>query len=213
MPPPITAPRDHEAALEALGLQLIAGVDEAGRGALAGPVVVAAVILPPTPIIDGIADSKLLSPARRDTLADQIRACAIAWAVAVISSDMVDAGNILAATHVGMRRALLGLAPVPDHALIDGLPVPDLPVPNEALVAGDRHSYSIAAASILAKTHRDRTMCILDELYPGYGFAGHKGYGAQTHLEAIARLGLCPAHRKTFAGCRDDGQRALAFDV
>jgi ribonuclease HII len=211
MTPPPTAPRDHEAALELAGCRLIAGVDEAGRGALAGPVVVAAVILPPTPVIEGIADSKLLSPARREALAEEIRACAIAWSVAVVSSDVIDAGNILAATHVGMRRALLGLAPAPDHALIDGLPVPDLPVPNDALVDGDKHSYSIAAASILAKTHRDRTMCILDGLYPGYGFAGHKGYGAKTHLEAIVRLGPCPVHRRTFAGCRDDGQGTLGL--
>jgi ribonuclease HII len=197
--------------LERAGWRLIAGVDEAGRGALAGPVVVAAVILPATPLIEGIADSKLLTPERRDALAERIRQIAVAWSVVAVSSDIIDAINILQANHIGMRRALMALCPRPDHALIDGRPVPDLPVPNTAIVGGDRRSYTIAAASILAKTYRDRAMEILDELYPGYGLAAHKGYGAATHMEAIARLGPSPIHRKSFAPCRDDVQQTLDF--
>jgi ribonuclease HII len=201
-----------ERALLAEGARLVAGVDEAGRGPLAGPVVVAAVILPPEFFPDGLNDSKQVAPDARARLFDEIRAGAVAFHVAVIPPEVIDALNILRATHQGMRDALNGLAPRPDIALVDGLPLPDAPVPQRNLVKGDSRSASIAAASILAKVTRDRLLLALDADYPGYGFAQHKGYPTPEHLDALRRLGPCPAHRRSFGPVRACAQGLLGLD-
>jgi ribonuclease HII len=178
---------------------LIAGVDEAGRGPLAGPVYAAAVILDPARPIAGLRDSKALSAAQRGRLAVEIRACSLAWAVAAADVAEIDALNILQATLVAMRRAVEGLAPTPTQALIDGNRVPRLACPARAIIRGDRDVASISAASILAKTTRDALLLELHALYPVYGFAQNKGYGTKDHLAALARYGPCPAHRRSFA--------------
>ncbi|MBX3699504.1 MAG: ribonuclease HII [Dokdonella sp.] len=181
----------------------IAGVDEAGRGPLAGPVVVAAVILDPSRPIAGIADSKALDPAQRAALAPLIRAHALAWSVAVVDTDEIERLNILGATLAGMARALAALAPAPSLALIDGNRLPkSLPCPARSVVGGDASEPAIGAASILAKTTRDALMCELDAIHPGYGFAQHKGYPTPEHLAALERLGPCPIHRRGFAPVR-----------
>jgi ribonuclease HII len=178
---------------------LIAGVDEAGRGPLAGPVVAAAVILDPARPIVGLRDSKVLSAARREHLAVEIRASALAWAVASADVAEIDSLNILQATLVAMRRAVLSLALSPTEALIDGNQVPRLYCPARAIVKGDRDVAAISAASILAKTARDALLAELHALYPLYGFAQNKGYGTPAHLAALARHGPCAAHRRSFA--------------
>jgi ribonuclease HII len=178
---------------------LVAGVDEAGRGPLAGPVVAAAVILDPCARIDGLADSKVLSAPRREVLAAAIRVRALAWCVALADVGEIDALNILGATMLAMRRAVEGLDLVPDEALIDGNRCPPLACRSRAIVKGDRDVPSISAASILAKTARDAMLVELDARYPGYGFARHKGYPTPDHLAALARLGPCAAHRRSFA--------------
>ncbi len=184
-------------------VQLVAGVDEAGRGPLAGPVVVAAVILDPEHPVEGIADSKVLTAARRDELYDAILRYAIAASVVVVAVDEIDRINIFRATLAGMARALAALAVVPARALIDGTHVPPgLALPAQAIVDGDALEPSIGAASILAKVSRDRLMCELDAVHPGYGFAAHKGYATPEHLDALQRLGPCPAHRRSFAPVR-----------
>jgi ribonuclease HII len=182
----------------------IAGVDEAGRGPLAGPVAVAAVILDPRRPIAGLGDSKALSEARRDELEPFIRERALAWHVEWVAAAEVDRLNILHATMAGMARALRALAPSAEHALIDGnrLP-PGLPCPAEALVKGDSREPAIMAASILAKVARDRLMRELDARHPGYGFAVHKGYPTPEHLENLRRLGPCSEHRRSFAPVRE----------
>ncbi|MBK7079226.1 MAG: ribonuclease HII [Betaproteobacteria bacterium] len=180
-------------------MRLIAGIDEAGRGPLAGPVVAAAVILDPARPIAGLRDSKLLSAARRDELAVAIRARALAWSVAAADVDVIDALNILQATLLAMRRACEGLGVVPDEAWVDGNRCPALACPARAIVKGDRDVAAISAASILAKTARDALLVELDRVYPAYGFARHKGYGTAEHLAALAALGPCPAHRRSFA--------------
>jgi len=181
----------------------IAGVDEAGRGPLAGPVVVAAVILDPAQPIAGLADSKTLSPARRETLALAIRAHALAWSVIEVGVAEIDTLNILHASLAGMSRALRALTPAADFALIDGnkLP-PDLPCAGRAIVDGDALEPAIGAASILAKVARDARMRELDAQYPGYGFAVHKGYPTAAHRAALTRLGPSPQHRRSFAPVR-----------
>lgn len=178
----------------------LAGVDEAGRGPLAGPVVVAAVILDPQKPIVGLADSKVLCENDRDRLAALIRARALAFSVVAIDVADIDRINIFHATMLGMRRALEGLALAPAYALVDGnhLPKP-MPCAARAVVDGDAKEPSISAASILAKTVRDGMMCELDATYPGYGFARHKGYSTPEHFEALARLGPCAIHRRSFA--------------
>lgn len=181
---------------------LVAGIDEAGRGPLAGPVVAAAVILPPDHGIDGLADSKRLSAAQREALAADIRSRAVAWSLARVAPTEIDSVNILHATLRGMQRAVSALAPAPASALIDGDCCPELPVPAEALVGGDGREPSISAASILAKVARDTEMVALDARFPGYGFAAHKGYGTSAHREALMRLGACPVHRRSFAPVR-----------
>jgi len=180
--------------------ELVAGVDEAGRGPLAGPVVVAAVILDPARRINGLADSKVLAPERRELLAGRIRERAIAFSVVMIDVFDIDRINIFHATMLGMSRALAALTPAPALALIDGNHLPkELPCSARAIVDGDATERAISAASILAKVARDRLMCELDALHPGYGFARHKGYSTPEHLEALQRLGPCALHRRSFA--------------
>ncbi|MEJ8673794.1 ribonuclease HII [Chromobacterium amazonense] len=180
-------------------MQLICGVDEAGRGPLAGAVFAAAVILDPAKPIDGLADSKVLSEAKRDALAEWIKRDALAWCVASASVDEIDKLNILQATMLAMTRAVEGLSVRPALAQIDGNRVPkQLPVPAEAIVKGDAKVAAISAASILAKTARDAELVALDALHPQYGFARHKGYPTAEHLAAIESLGVLQAHRKTF---------------
>lgn len=186
-----------------------AGVDEAGRGPLAGPVYAAAVILDPDNVPDGITDSKALSAARRERLADEIRARALASAVAFVGVAEIDRLNILRASLLAMRYALEALAVAPDSALIDGNRCPDgLRCPAQAIVKGDRSVLAIGAASILAKVARDQEMVRLDQYYPGYGFAQHKGYGTKAHLDALTRLGVCDEHRRSFAPVRAAMARA-----
>jgi ribonuclease HII len=178
---------------------LSAGVDEAGRGPLAGPVFAAAVILDPARHIRGLRDSKVLTAERRDELATEIRAHAIAWAVASADVQEIDQLNILRATMLAMRRAVEALSVVPVEAIIDGNQCPQLNCRVYAIVKGDRDVASISAASILAKTARDALLIQLDVLYPNYGFAQNKGYGTPEHLAALDRYGPCAIHRRSFA--------------
>jgi ribonuclease HII len=180
------------------GTVLVCGVDEAGRGPLAGPVVAAAVVFAPGTVIEGIADSKSLSEARRDLLATDIRKHALAFFIAEATVDEIDAINILQATLLAMRRAVDGLRVRPGHLLIDGNKIFPSAIPATAVVKGDSHCFSIAAASILAKTHRDAIMRRLDKIYPQYGFAVHKGYATRAHIDAIRAHGRCPQHRRSF---------------
>jgi ribonuclease HII len=178
---------------------LVAGVDEAGRGPLAGPVVAAAVILDDRNPILGLADSKVLTARRREQLFDEIRAKALCCSVAQASVDEIDALNILQATMLAMRRAVEGLRLKPALVLVDGNRLPALGMRAEAIVKGDSKIAAISAASILAKVTRDRWCVELDAQYPQYGFAGHKGYGTAEHLRALQDHGVCPQHRKTFS--------------
>ena len=188
-----------EHALHARGFTRIAGVDEAGRGPLAGPVAAAAVILPPRYRCDGLDDSKKLSASRREEIFLQLTGDAqVCWAVATADTAEIDRLNILPATHLAMRRAAAALAPPPDHCLIDGLPVRDFPIPHDAVVKGDGKSLSIAAASIIAKVTRDRIMRELDREFPQFGFARHQGYGTKDHLAALRTHGPCRHHRRSF---------------
>jgi ribonuclease HII len=180
----------------------VCGVDEAGRGPWAGPVSAAAVILDPDRVPDGVNDSKLLSPKARERLEVEIKACAVAWAVGFASVEEIAVLNILHATGLAMRRAVEALHIAPVFALVDGNYAFKLPCAVKTVVKGDAISVSIAAASILAKTARDRLMAEMDGLYPGYGFAAHKGYGAPVHGEALVRLGPCPIHRMSWAPVR-----------
>ncbi len=187
----------------------MAGVDEAGRGPLAGPVVAAAVVFPPPFLHDppislrGLNDSKQLSPAKREEFFAALQSLpGIEIGVSVLEPAEIDRLNILRATHAAMARALSALPALPELALVDGLPVPGLPCPSENLIQGDARSFSIAAASIVAKVTRDQLMRELDEQYPLYGFARHKGYGTREHLAAIDQYGPCPAHRLSFAPVR-----------
>ena len=180
-------------------VELLAGVDEAGRGPLAGPVCAAAVILDPKRPIDGLNDSKKLSAKKRDALEPLIKERALAWCVAWASVEEIDSINILQATMLAMRRSVEGLGLRPELILIDGNRCPkDLPAHAEAVVKGDAKVPAISAASILAKTARDRLMTEIDRDYPQYGFAQHAGYGTKAHLEAIREFGASPVHRKTF---------------
>tara|TARA_Y100001934_G_scaffold282849_1_gene398773 strand:- start:2704 stop:3276 length:573 start_codon:yes stop_codon:yes gene_type:complete len=178
---------------------LTAGADEAGRGPLAGPVVAGAVILAPTKPIPGLADSKTLSPDEREELAIQIRTDALAWAVARADVGEIDGINILHASMLAMRRALLALQPGPELALVDGNRSPEVPFPTRAIVKGDMLEPCISAASILAKVARDAIMVDLDRRYPQYQFAQHKGYPTRAHMQALATYGPCLEHRRTFA--------------
>lgn len=185
----------------------VAGVDEAGRGPLAGPVVAAAVILNPAQPIDGLRDSKKLSPARREALAAAIRQRALSWSVAWSDPAEIDALNILAATMLAMRRAILGLAVTPRGVQVDGNRLPDLRfgssrIDGVAIVGGDAKVDAISAASIIAKVTRDRMMVAMDVVYPDYDFARHKGYGTEVHRERLRALGPCREHRRSFAPVR-----------
>ncbi|WPP45856.1 ribonuclease HII [Pseudomonas sp. AN-1] len=182
--------------------ELVAGVDEVGRGPLCGPVVTAAVILDPARPIAGLNDSKKLSEARRERLFDEIRDKALAWCIGRAEVEEIDRLNILQATFLAMQRAVEGLSIQPRLALIDGNRCPKLLVPSAPVVGGDARVPAIAAASILAKVSRDREMAELDARYPGYGMAGHKGYPTPAHLEALRRLGPTPIHRRSFAPVR-----------
>jgi len=184
-------------------------VDEAGRGSLAGPVVAAAVVLPPGVILPGLADSKLLTPAVRARLADAIRGVATAWAVAAVEASEIDATDILRATLRAMAEAVRQLSPQPRLVLVDGSIAPRLLVPVRAVVHGDRRVPLISAASILAKVTRDRIMVDWAARFPAYGFAQHKGYGTAAHRAAIARHGPSPIHRRTFAGVREYAGEAV----
>jgi len=179
--------------------RLIAGIDEVGRGCLVGPVVAAAVILDPAKPIAGLTDSKKLSEKRRAALADEIKVKALAWAVGRAEASEIDRINILQATFVAMRRAFSQLAIKPDYIMVDGNRLPGIASPGEAVVGGDALVAEISAASILAKVARDREMVVLDLLYPGYGFAVHKGYPTKAHLAALAELGVSPQHRRSYA--------------
>jgi ribonuclease HII len=190
---------EHERALWAAGVRWVAGVDEAGRGPLAGPVVAAAVVFVREEAVPGLDDSKKLSAPRRGALYDQLtRAVFIRWSVASAGPEEIDRLNILAATHAAMARALAALPGV-GHALVDGLPARGLPVPHSALVGGDARSFSIAAASIIAKVTRDRIMERADAAHPLYGFRRHKGYPTAAHLSNLRIHGPSPIHRKSFA--------------
>jgi len=184
------------------GWQRVAGLDEAGRGALFGPVVAGAVILNPKRRIVGLDDSKKLSPDRRKELAEKIRAHALAWATAEIDAARIDAWNIYQASRQAMAIAVTQLFPAPDYLLLDAIEI-DLPIEQRALIHGDARSVSIAAASILAKVERDRRMEELDQVYPQYGLAQNKGYGTPDHLEALRRFGPSPIHRFSYAPVRE----------
>jgi ribonuclease HII len=186
----------------------IAGLDEVGRGPLFGPVVAAAVILAPRCRIEGLTDSKKLSEKKRDEYSILIRANAVAWAVAVVDVETIDRINIRRASLLAMRLAVEQLALTPDYLLIDGIDTIEWEGQQQAVVQGDSISLSIAAASVLAKVHRDRMLVELDGRFPGYGLASHKGYGCPQHLDALARLGPTPLHRKSFSPV---AQTLLAF--
>jgi ribonuclease HII len=201
---------EFERTLWKQGLTRIAGVDEAGRGPLAGPVVAAAAILPPKWAesglpreLQGLNDSKQLTAAQREQFSAYLIACGeVQFAIGQVGAGQIDAINILRATHRAMNDALAQLRPAPEHALVDGRPVKTMIVPQTAIVQGDARSYSIAAASVLAKVARDHLMVEFDRQWPKYGFAEHKGYGTEQHLAAIAAHGPCPIHRRSFAPLR-----------
>lgn len=192
----------ERAALEE-GFTLVAGTDEAGRGPLAGPVYAAAVILPIGLVIEGLDDSKKLTPRRRERLDEQIRAEAVACGIASASVEEIDGLNILNAAQLAMRRALAMLSPAPDCILVDGNVARGFPIPARTVIKGDSLSMSVAAASVLAKVARDRWCEEIDKLYPEYGFAKHKGYGTACHMAKIREIGPCPLHRKSFLGFLD----------
>lgn len=182
------------------GYHCIAGVDEAGRGPLAGPVVAAAVVFPGIPPVQGLNDSKKLTEPRREALYEELIGSAeVSWAVGVIGPPEIDRINILQATRRAMEIALSALDPPPDLALLDGLPFREFAFPHRAIVRGDARSLSIAAASIIAKVTRDRLMRRMNGEFPGYGFDRNKGYGTAEHLDALRRIGPCPAHRRSFS--------------
>ena len=187
-----------ERELHAEGIGLICGVDEAGRGPLAGPVCAAAVILPPETELPGLNDSKKLSEKKREQLFPEIQQIALAWSVAFASVEEIEERNILGATMLAMNRAIAGLSLTPDLALIDGNRNKEIEVPNRCVVHGDARCASIAAASILAKVSRDHLMLELAREYPQYGFEKHKGYGTRAHYAALREYGPCPAHRPSF---------------
>ncbi|HWP63459.1 MAG TPA: ribonuclease HII [Candidatus Binatia bacterium] len=200
----------EERRLRALGFRFVAGVDEVGRGCLAGPVTAAAVILPPNWVPDGLRDSKLLRAPERERLAAEVRAGAVAWAVASVWPPVIDRINILQATLLAANLAAGRLPVRPDALILDGsLAFPEVPLPQRVVVDADRLCASVAAASVLAKVERDRLMVELDAVYPGYGLATNKGYAAPEHRAALARLGLSPIHRRSFASCAEIEQLDL----
>jgi ribonuclease HII len=191
--------RSHERLLEQVGIGPVAGVDEVGMGPLAGPVVAAAVILPDRPLVEGLDDSKSLTRAVRERVEAEIRRVAIAIGIGIATVSEIDSLNIYHAGLAAMRRAVESLPRAPRHVLVDARTIPAIGLPQTSFIKGDARVYSIAAASIVAKVHRDRLMQELEREYPGYGFAGHAGYATAEHREAIRRLGPCAAHRRSFA--------------
>ena len=204
---------EYETAFFAQGLHKIAGTDEAGRGPLAGPVVAAAVILNPNDTIEGLNDSKQLSEKQRLRLAIEIKARAMSWSIAFVSPAEIDTINIYQASRKAMLNAIHDLAIQPDAALTDAMPLPSLSIPHLPIIHGDCLSASIAAASILAKVARDAYMVEQDLLYPGYGFAKHKGYPTKEHIEALNRQGITPIHRLTYQPVKDVMALQLRFDL
>lgn len=190
----------YESLVRQAGYRLIAGVDEAGRGPLAGPVVAAAVILPEGVVLDGVRDSKEMTESAREKAFPLIHEKALSVGVGVVSAEDIDRTNILRASLQAMKQAILSLDPQPEFCLVDGIhPVP-VPIPFRCLKKGDRRSHSISAASIVAKVYRDRIMCSFHEKFPLYGFSENKGYGTAQHLAALREQGACPIHRTTFRG-------------
>jgi ribonuclease HII len=194
-----------EHSLWSRGFETIAGIDEAGRGPLAGPVVAAAAIFPRELIIEGVADSKRLSPKRREECYERILAKALSVGVGIVYQDVIDRINIFQATMLAMHQALENLSVKPDFVIVDGPKFCHSAYRFQAIVDGDARSFTIAAASIVAKVTRDRMMCEWDARYPEYGFAVHKGYGTLRHLEAIRKFGLCEIHRRSFRPCYPTG--------
>jgi ribonuclease HII len=203
----------EERILWSRGYRHVAGIDEVGRGCLAGPVTAAAVILPPDWLPRGLRDSKLLKPEDRSRLDVEIRRHAVAWAIAFVSPELIDRINILQATLLASTLAAARLTIRPDALLLDAVSLPEVRVHQRVLVSADRLCASVAAASVVAKVARDRLMAEYDEMYPGYDFAANKGYAAPEHRAGLASLGLCPIHRLSFAPCRDREQMALWQDV
>lgn len=187
-----------EDSLYSEGYEYICGIDEAGRGPLCGPVVAAAVILPKDKYIEGVNDSKKISPKKREKLYDDIKKEAISVGIGIVDVDIIEEINILNATKLAMIKAIKDLKIKPDYLLIDGNQLIDIDIEKQTVVSGDAKSESIAAASIIAKVTRDRMLINFDKLYPEYGFAKHKGYGTKIHIEAIKKYGLTPIHRKSF---------------
>lgn len=194
----VSARRNIENSLHRYGFVAVAGVDEVGRGCLAGPVMAGAVILHPDRRIDGLADSKTCTLAQRERLYDEICRKCISWSVVSVETDEIDRINIHQATLQAMRRAVLSLAPLPDAVLVDAFRIPSLPMAQRGVIGGDRRASAIAAASIVAKVTRDRLMQVLHDADPRYGFDRHKGYATADHLSAVARFGYSPQHRRTF---------------
>jgi ribonuclease HII len=189
---------DYERILWGAGSKVIAGIDEAGRGPLAGPVVAAAVVFPEGLVIPGVGDSKMIAPLKREKLFEEIQRQALSTGVGIVEPEKIDEINILNATFLAMHSAVENLTVQPDHLLVDGNIFRGSAIPFTTIVDGDALSFTIAAASIIAKVTRDRMMIEYDLRYPGYGFAQHKGYGTKDHREAIIRLGRCPIHRQSF---------------
>ncbi len=204
---------EHEEALRRMGHEHVAGCDEVGRGPLAGPVVAAAVILDWDHPIDGLDDSKKLSAARRETLAEQIRTHALAWHVSFIDPDVIDQVNIYQASRQAMIDAIEHLAIRPSYILSDAMPLPGLGIPCQSIIKGDQKSASIAAASILAKVARDAYMIAIDTTYPAYGFAQHKGYPTKQHLAALKDHGPCPIHRQSYQPVKDAIHQQLTLQL
>jgi ribonuclease HII len=203
---PTAAPYRYEAQAWRTGLSRIAGIDEAGRGPLAGPVVAAAVVIAPDRRIKGLRDSKLLPAEKREALFAVIWERAVAVGVGIVDHLTIDRINILEATRVAMMQALTALAPVPELVITDFVALRECPCPQRNLVDGDARCATVAAASIIAKVTRDRLMCELDAAYPEYGFAKHKGYATAEHIAAIDRHGLCPVHRRSFVSAWRQGE-------
>lgn len=195
------------------GIELIAGVDEAGRGPLAGPVVAAAVIFPEGYLIDGVNDSKKLTPKKREILFEKITREALAIGVGIIDEKYIDEHNILRAALVSMKNAVDKLIEKPSYVLVDGNGLPEWEYHAEAIVKGDSLSFTIAAASIIAKVTRDKIMAEYDKQFPSYAFAKHKGYATRYHIDAIKKAGLCPIHRKTFCRKILGQQTELSFSI
>jgi len=198
----IEAMKSYEYQAYGSGYTIIAGLDEVGRGPIAGPVTVAAVVLPKEFYLEGVNDSKLLSQKKRIRLAREIKSNALAWTVVHLSSAEIDRLNILEATRQAMHIAVNELTPLPDFILVDAVHISGLSIRQYPLIKGDQLIVSIASASILAKVERDHSMEVFDDMFPGYGFARHKGYGTPEHIAALHRLGPCPIHRRTFEPVR-----------